>query len=563
LESSAPDLTPAESSAVAEPEPATTDLAELDRLAASNGHAEPPLLPTVLTPGPHVTDTGEYVEQSAAAFCEHALAALPLGTLYRRGGVPGELLGAPGERSFVPVGRERIRLLLEQRVRLVRWVKKKKKSAKAEDRHVQVYQNCTPDQGALLVAAAGGLAPEIATLARYPTILHDPHWRVSPPGLTGTHYYDEPPSLEPFDLPSVHDQGARDNLARLCRELIDDALVDFPFATPADKANFIGLLLTPILRPTIHGPVPLHLITAPQAGVGKTLLVERVLGLMVLGQRTPATQIGDNEEERDKRITSLLLAGQNVIHLDNLNDLIDSAVLASLLTADTYQGRILGSSRSVALPNRSILVATGNSVSASTEMARRIVPITLVPSEEHPENRTGFQHPRLDDYIASARQDFLNALLCGITMRYDFPDRLARYPVLGSFESWTQAVSPVLHALGYVEHLRNLTPWRETADSDGSDLHELVTLWWDRWGDTPVPASELAGMARDAGLFASLFGYAKTPKSADTTFALRVLRRSKGRVVAGHRIVWREARKGNLYTLAEPLEVGPAVGPAA
>src|SRR6266699_3901595 len=61
--------------------------------------------------------------------------------------------------------------------------------------------------------------------------------------------------------------------------LLEEALGEFPYVDDASKANALALLLTPILRPAIAGPVPLALIDAPQAGTGKSLLT-RVLALM-------------------------------------------------------------------------------------------------------------------------------------------------------------------------------------------------------------------------------------------------------------------------------------------
>jgi len=56
--------------------------------------------------------------------------------------------------------------------------------------------------------------------------------------------------------------------------LLDELLIDFPFADEASRANALALLLLPYVRPLIVGPTPLHLITAPTQGTGKDLLAQ-------------------------------------------------------------------------------------------------------------------------------------------------------------------------------------------------------------------------------------------------------------------------------------------------
>src|SRR5439155_1588867 len=50
-----------------------------------------------------------------------------------------------------------------------------------------------------------------------------------------------------------------------------DIMAEFPFADTASAANALALLLTPIMRPSIAGPVPLALLDKPKRGTGATL----------------------------------------------------------------------------------------------------------------------------------------------------------------------------------------------------------------------------------------------------------------------------------------------------
>ena len=99
--------------------------------------------------------------------------------------------------------------------------------------------------------------------------------------------------------------------------LLDEAIGEFPYVDDASKANALALLLTPILRTAIAGPVPLALIDAPQAGTGKSLLT-RVLALIATGRSAAIMTAPAGDEEFRKKITATLLSGTSLILLDNV-----------------------------------------------------------------------------------------------------------------------------------------------------------------------------------------------------------------------------------------------------
>jgi hypothetical protein len=76
-----------------------------------------------------------------------------------------------------------------------------------------------------------------------------------------------------FDIDPVPEQPSRKDVGLALDRLLY-LVHDFPFVADADLVNYFGLLLTPLLRPAISGPVPLVGINAPQQGSGKSLLAE-------------------------------------------------------------------------------------------------------------------------------------------------------------------------------------------------------------------------------------------------------------------------------------------------
>jgi hypothetical protein len=171
---------------------------------------------------------------------------------------------------------------------------------------------------------------------------------------------------------------------------IADLLGDFPFADQASKANALATLLLPLCRGLIDGPTPLHIIHAPTEATGKTLLAD-VLSIVATGRPGEPIAEACNEDEWRKRITAVLAGAPTFFFLDNLNRPLDSAALASALTAPAIKDRLLGVSKSVVLPVRCVWLATGNNVTLSREMVRRTISIRLDAKSATPGDRTDFR----------------------------------------------------------------------------------------------------------------------------------------------------------------------------
>src|SRR5450756_1996299 len=89
--------------------------------------------------------------------------------------------------------------------------------------------------------------------------------------------------------------------AAAARELVLEVYCDFPFTGPADRANAVGLALTPLVRSAIESCVPLALVTSAQHGIGKGLLA-RIPALVAFGREQPETTLPGTEEEVRKKL---------------------------------------------------------------------------------------------------------------------------------------------------------------------------------------------------------------------------------------------------------------------
>src|SRR5205085_1149576 len=153
----------------------------------------------------------------------------------------------------------------------------------------------------------------------------------------------------------------------------DELLIDFPFTDESSRANAVAMAIQPFVRSMISGPTPLFLVDAPTPGTGKGLILE-VTSPIYLGQPVEAIALPHNEEEIEKRITTLLLQATQFVRFDNIKK-IKSQALSAILTAVEWRGRILGLSKMPLLKNDVRLwTACGNNPELSDEIARRVVP---------------------------------------------------------------------------------------------------------------------------------------------------------------------------------------------
>jgi hypothetical protein len=76
--------------------------------------------------------------------------------------------------------------------------------------------------------------------------------------------------------------------------LLLSAVGEFPYVNDADKANALGLLLTPVLRPAIKRHVALALIDAPKQGTGKGLLSD-VVSIIATGNSAAILTMSDSD----------------------------------------------------------------------------------------------------------------------------------------------------------------------------------------------------------------------------------------------------------------------------
>lgn len=334
--------------------------------------------------------------------------------------------------------------------------------------------------------------PPLEAVTEAPTIRADGEI-IDEPG------YDEPSRLlyhpGPYlHVPAIPRRPPRDQVTAAVAAL-DDVLCDFPFASPASHANALALLLTPLVRPAIDGPVPLALVSGTKAGTGKGLLIE-IASRIATGRGAGLTPVPATDEEMAKVIGSLLLAGANFIAFDEVDEL-RSGALASALTARVVKPRILGESTMAELPQRATWVAAGNNIRLRGDLVRRCYWIELDAKVARPYERTGFRHPELVAHVSERRAELIAAALTIARAWYAADRPAADVPTLGGFEQWAKTLGGILAHAGIDGFLADQHAKHRAADHDSAEWERFLAAISALYREDTFTVGDLLGHLRD------------------------------------------------------------------
>lgn len=296
-----------------------------------------------------------------------------------------------------------------------------------------------------------------------------------------------PGYIRPLNKPSH-----KDGLLAVSR--IKALFEKFPFVDESDKSALIAGVLTALLRRLLPA-APIFCITAPTPGTGKTLLCE-TLAIVATNRRASVLSLGQDDAETEKRLAGVLLAGDAVISIDNIERPLKGDLLCQIATQEFVRLRPLGGSGMLSVPTHALVIATGNNLAVIGDLKRRVLMIRLDAQTERPEQRA-FDRDHLD-VIASKRGEIITDALtiCGAYLAAGSP-AIPNMFGFGGFEQWDRMVRRPLVWLGLPDPLLAAEGLR---DQD-PDL-EAMRLLFSAWNDV-VPANsavtgvELLGMASE------------------------------------------------------------------
>lgn len=295
-------------------------------------------------------------------------------------------------------------------------------------------------------------------------------------------------------FPPVPESPTREDAAAALGE-IAEVFCDFPYVDDAARMVPIAAILTVLARSAIRGSCPAFLFDATTRGSGKTLQADAV-SAVALGRSAARKSYPTEEEEMGKILAAYATAGARLILFDNVTHEFGGGDLDQAITArDTVDLRVLGKTEVLTLPWSAVIMASGNNIVLGEDTVRRVLVARLETPLERPEDRTGFTHPHLFDWILDQRPRLVVAALTILRAFARFGGHLHDGQAWGSFEAWSRLVpgaiafaggadpmlarprleqhtSDATRALGLVlEHLPRLDP-----DGRGLTCREIVHL---------------------------------------------------------------------------------------
>lgn len=268
-------------------------------------------------------------------------------------------------------------------------------------------------------------------------------------------------------------------------------LSGFPFVDGASLSVALSAILTALIRRSLP-TAPLHAFNAPKRGAGKSLLAD-VVGMIATGSKPTQVSQPDNQSEERKRLLALLMAGDPVVCIDNVERPVKSDALCTILTSETWSERLLGLNRNVDVSTGVLFLATGNNIIFEGDLTRRVLKCTIDPRCERPEERRF--DVNLYSYVLEHRAQLVIAALT-ILHAYNCAGRPSQVlSPLGSFGEWSDRVRSALVWCGLDDPCRTQRSI-EAEDPVSVSLRRLLTVWRSEFRG-PVLAREVLRRANE------------------------------------------------------------------
>lgn len=318
----------------------------------------------------------------------------------------------------------------------------------------------------LLAVGHYGL-PDVKGIINSPTIRPDGSLLTEPGYDKHTQLWYKPTTdvVEPMTIPEEPSWDEALTALKKLKELFGG----FPFETEVDRSVAIAGLMTVVLRGAME-VVPMFFIRAPEAGTGKTYLVN-LIGIIATGQMPAAIACTDDEREMEKRLTAAAIEGTPIIHLNNLTFDLKSALLCHIITDKLVGLRLFYTNKETYKCDcrGQTVFANGNNVYVEGDLVRRTLTCALDAKMDRPETRT-FDLDPIEKALKN-RREILAAIFtivrAHIAAGRPKPDNAAK---IADFVQWSKFVQ---HPLMW---LKMEDPFKSMEDARKDDP-ERSALW--------------------------------------------------------------------------------------
>ena len=272
--------------------------------------------------------------------------------------------------------------------------------------------------------------------------------------------------------------------ARYCEDIYRE------FAVDASMKNTVLCAGMTAAQRGVLDRAPMILIQSNVSGIGKSTLA-RVLALLVSGM--PASEISypNSAEETARTLFSALASSPACVLIDNIvGTLQDHPALCTSLTEPFYESRVLRTSSTKQVLTRVLFVGTGNYVTPAADLRRRVLPIKLVSSLEHPEQRR-FAREDLDQYVLEHRSELVMHHLRIAAWYLQATEKTECAPLSG-LHAWSRRCREPIQALGYDDPAIPMLKMLEEGDDDQAYRLQLLQALRHFFGAEAFTVSDIA-----------------------------------------------------------------------
>jgi hypothetical protein len=242
----------------------------------------------------------------------------------------------------------------------------------------------------------------------------------------------------------------------------------------AGRSVTLSCTITGVVRSALPA-APGHGFDAPVPGSGKTKLFD-IASVLATGHRAAAIAASAGRNATDelyKQLAASVLAGDQMILLDNLEIVLDLPLLCQILTEEKVTIRQFGRLKNVVAACVALVGATGNNLAIAGDNMRRFVVARILIDVERPELREfGF------DPVEEARNHRPDLVAAALTVvrAYLVSGGRQKLPPLGSFERWSRWVREALVWLGEADPVDTMERIR-TVDTAMIRRRQLMKAW--------------------------------------------------------------------------------------
>jgi hypothetical protein len=228
---------------------------------------------------------------------------------------------------------------------------------------------------------------------------------------------------------------------------------------------------------------------------------------MATGRKAAERPWSASEEERRKALGAALEAGDAVVLFDNVVTPLEGAAFAGAITESVFKDRRLGSNSGkdqIEAPTNTLLVATGNHLTAKGDMAEgRVLVTRIVPDRELAQRE--YRHRELAAYVMEHRPELVAAALT--VLRGFLASPLEERPAPTGFRhrQWGDLIAASLQWLGLPDPC--LAVGRtQAADPEREAQCDVVRGWAQQYAEEYVTTAQLIGVPAIAEAVAGLAG---------------------------------------------------------